>query len=87
MDDWYLSKRRDYELFVQKYTMNGELKMQLTHVEAMFKWTEDEKIAYTPTFFSIIINSRELSCFGFKIFSFRLTCSTNRKINLYTKSV
>jgi protein-disulfide isomerase len=37
--------------------MNGELKMQLTQVNATYKWTEDEKIAYTPTFF---INSYQL---------------------------
>jgi uncharacterized membrane protein len=57
LDNWYLSPQRDYSIFAPKYPLNEELIMQLTHVKAMHKWTENEKIAYTPTFF---INNYQL---------------------------
>ena len=28
LDDWYLAPKKDYEVFAEKYPMNGELKMQ-----------------------------------------------------------
>gem|GEM_PF-1320622 len=51
LDNWYLSPVRDYVFFARKYPMNGELKMQLPQINLMHKWTVDEKIAFTPTFF------------------------------------
>ncbi len=51
IDDWYLSEKRDYDRFAQKYPMNGELKTQMSKINAMHKWTEREEIAFTPTFF------------------------------------
>jgi uncharacterized membrane protein len=51
LDDWYLAKKKDYELFAAKYPMNGELKMQNAKVEAMRNWCDEVGIAFTPTFF------------------------------------
>lgn len=51
MNNWYLSPNRDYNLFAQKFPMNEDLRRQLPHITAMYKWTEAEKIAYTPTLF------------------------------------
>lgn len=51
MDDWYLTERKDYELFAQKYPMNGELKKQDDKIETMRDWCKKTHIAFTPTFF------------------------------------
>ncbi len=51
LDDWYLPKKTDYDVFAAKYPMNGELKQQDAKVDAMSKWCNDMKIEFTPTFF------------------------------------
>ncbi len=51
MDDWYLSDKKDYEVFAAKYPMNGELKQQEVKVEAVSAWCKETGIAFTPTFF------------------------------------
>lgn len=57
LDDWYLAKNKDYEVFAQKYPLNGELTSQSAKVEAMSLWCKQENIKYTP---SIFINGYEL---------------------------
>ncbi len=57
LDDWYLADKKDYDLFADKYPMNGELKRQDAKVEAMQAWCKDANIMFTPTFF---INGHQL---------------------------
>ncbi|WP_136468925.1 vitamin K epoxide reductase family protein [Flagellimonas onchidii] len=57
LDDWYLTKEKDYETFAKKYPMNGELEQQDTKIKAMRQWCNAEKITHTPTIF---INGHEL---------------------------
>ncbi|SFG00228.1 Thioredoxin [Salegentibacter agarivorans] len=57
LDDWYLADQKNYEVFARKYPMNGELKKQISKVEAMRKWCKAENITHTPTIF---INGYEL---------------------------
>ena len=57
LDAWYLAKNRDYDIFSQKYPMNGELEAQSEKIEAMRQWCEAERITHTPTIF---INGHEL---------------------------
>ncbi|MEM9866513.1 MAG: vitamin K epoxide reductase family protein [Bacteroidota bacterium] len=57
LNDWYLADTKEYNVFMQKYPLNGELKSQKHKLEAMAKWCEVEKISYTPTIF---INGHEL---------------------------
>lgn len=51
LDDWYLSSKKDYEAFAQKYPMNGELKAQGRKLTAMHTWCKEMEIRYTPTFY------------------------------------
>lgn len=51
LDYWYLSPAKDYQMLATKFMMNGELKKQGTHVEAMYLWCKNNHIIYTPTFF------------------------------------
>lgn len=51
LDDWYLAEKKDYNVFANKYPMNGELVLQGTKLRAMDKWCQEIKIAATPTFF------------------------------------
>lgn len=51
LDDWYLADTKDYEIFAEKYPMNGELMKQSSKIEAMDKWCGEMKIMATPTFF------------------------------------
>jgi len=51
LDAWYLSEKKEYEVFAAKYPMNGELRMQDNKVEAMNKWCKETGIEFTPTFF------------------------------------
>ncbi|MEO9209958.1 MAG: thioredoxin domain-containing protein [Ginsengibacter sp.] len=57
LDDWYLPDNKDYELFANKYPMNGELKKQGNQIEAMDKWCNRIDIHFTPTIF---INNYQL---------------------------
>lgn len=51
LDDWYMAEKKDYEVFAQKYPMNGELKKQGDKIEAMRNWCNETGIQFTPTFF------------------------------------
>ncbi|UKJ07499.1 DsbA family protein [Solitalea lacus] len=57
LDDWYNAPIKVYETFAAKYPLNGELQQQKEGMEAMYKWTKDIEIAFTPTFF---INGHQL---------------------------
>lgn len=57
LDDWYTADKKDYELFAEKYPMNGELKEQNSKIERMRQWCDMENITHTPTIF---INGYEL---------------------------
>jgi protein-disulfide isomerase len=51
LDDWYLSEKKDYDLFASKYPINGELLKQGDKIEAMSKWCKAMQINVTPTIF------------------------------------
>lgn len=57
LDDWYLAEHKDYDLFANKYPINGELEQQKNKIEAMRIWCDNENITHTPTIF---INGYEL---------------------------
>jgi uncharacterized membrane protein/thiol-disulfide isomerase/thioredoxin len=51
LDDWYLSDRKDYDVFAAKYPMNGELSKQGDKIDLMDKWCKQMDIRVTPTIF------------------------------------
>lgn len=51
LDDWYITDKKDYEVFAAKYPMNGEIKEQESKLDAMNKWCTDAEITATPTIF------------------------------------
>ena len=51
LDDWYLPETKNYDLFAEKYPMNGELLQQGNKIEAMNKWCDEIKVSSTPTIF------------------------------------
>jgi uncharacterized membrane protein len=51
LDDWYLADKKNYNLFADKYPINGELKQQEVQIEAMSKWCKEAGIFGTPTLF------------------------------------
>lgn len=57
LDDWYNAEQKDYNVFANKYVMNGELEKQKNKLQAMREWCQKEKIKHTPTVF---INGHEL---------------------------
>jgi len=57
LDDWYLADKKNYEVFANKYPLNGELKNQKKKLEAMNIWCKQQSIKHTPTIF---INGYEL---------------------------
>ena len=57
LDDWYLAKKKDYDVFALKYPMNGELKEQENKLDLMKHWCDEAEVTATPTFF---INGRRL---------------------------
>jgi len=57
LDDWYLADKKDYTHFAKLYPSTIGLEEQGNAIEAMFKWCNEMKIQYTPTFF---INGFEL---------------------------
>lgn len=57
LDNWYLAANKDYEVFASKYPMNGNLKEQISKIDAMSDWCDKMKIRVTPTVF---INGKEL---------------------------
>ena len=57
LDDWYLSEKKDYNVFAAHYPMNGELLQQDHKLEAMATWCRKMNVVATPTFF---INGHQL---------------------------
>lgn len=57
LDNWYLAKKKDYDVFASKYPIKSELNAQMNKIKAMRQWCEAENITYTPTLF---INGYEL---------------------------
>ena len=57
LDDWYHAEQKDYEVFANKYSTNGELELQNDKIEKMSNWCDAENITHTPTIF---INGYEL---------------------------
>ncbi len=57
LDDWYHAPKKDYEVFANKYPMNGELKQQYETLEKMSEWCHKADIQFTPTIF---INGKQL---------------------------
>lgn len=57
LDDWYSNKYKDYDVFAEKYPVNGELEQQNWKIKVMRQWCDAENITYTPTVF---INGHEL---------------------------
>lgn len=57
LDDWYLSDKKDFQKFANKYPMNCELKQQEEKIEAMSNWCKEAEIISTPTIF---VNGRKL---------------------------
>jgi uncharacterized membrane protein len=51
LDDWYLNEKKDYELFAQKFPVNGELEKQSDSLKAMRTWCDQMEVQYTPTFY------------------------------------
>ena len=49
--DWYTPDQKDYGMFAAKYSLNGELEMKESKLEAMDKWTKETDISFTPTIF------------------------------------
>lgn len=57
LDEWYLAEQKNYEVFANKYPLNGELQKQQEKLEKMSVWCKDQKITHTPTIF---VNGYEL---------------------------
>jgi len=57
LDHWYLSDKKEYDVFAAKYPMNGELIKQGDKIEAMDNWCKSMNIQVTPT---IYINGYQL---------------------------
>lgn len=51
LDDWYLAKEKNYDVFANKYPVNGELDEQAKKIDQMKDWCEKVKIEFTPTIF------------------------------------
>ena len=51
LDDWYLSDKKEYDVFAVKYAMNGELTKQGHKIEAMDNSCKAMNIHATPTIF------------------------------------
>jgi len=51
LDDWYLADKKDYQVFANRYPLNGEIKQQEQQIEQMRKWCEEAEISFTPTIF------------------------------------
>ncbi|OYY07284.1 MAG: hypothetical protein B7Y66_12880, partial [Sphingobacteriia bacterium 35-36-14] len=51
LDDWYLAKEKNYDVFANKYPINGEIDKQTDKINQMKDWCEKVKIEYTPTIF------------------------------------
>lgn len=57
LDDWYMSKNKDYDSFAEKYPVEIPLNKYDSKLDEMSKWCKINNISYTPT---IYINGYEL---------------------------
>jgi protein-disulfide isomerase len=51
LDEWWQAEKKDYEVFADKYKMNGEINRQGEKIEAMNNWCKAMEITFTPTIF------------------------------------
>lgn len=51
LDDWYNAPKKDYQVFANKYPLNGELQAQGEKLKSMSEWCKKIGITFTPTFF------------------------------------
>ncbi len=51
LDDWYLADKKEYDVFSEKYQLNGELDTQGEKLNLMKAWCDEVKIDFTPTIF------------------------------------
>jgi len=51
LNQWYLSRKKNYELFAKKYPIDFDVDGLEKKKEAMVKWCKDVEIENTPTFF------------------------------------
>lgn len=52
LDDWYLSKKKDYAEFALKYPVTqSQLQAQMVSINNMRKWIDKFEITFTPAFF------------------------------------
>ncbi|NJO25306.1 MAG: thioredoxin domain-containing protein [Bacteroidia bacterium] len=51
LDDWYGADKKEYDVFADKYELNGEVETQGEKLKAMKAWCDEVKIEFTPTFF------------------------------------
>ena len=58
LDNWYENEKKNYDVFAEKYPVNGELELQIKKISQMYTWCSKERITRTPTIF---INNYELS--------------------------
>lgn len=57
LNDWYLAKEKNYQVFANKYPIAAQLLRQDGKIEAMQNWCEQTQISYTPTIF---VNGQQL---------------------------
>lgn len=51
LNDWYLSKEKNYEVFAAKYPVNIALDTYNKKLDDMIEWCSINKITYTPTIY------------------------------------
>lgn len=51
IDDWYLSREKNYGVFAADYPIGGNLNDYIEQVEKMRKWCDNMEIDHTPTYF------------------------------------
>lgn len=51
LDDWYNAKEKNFEVFATKYQINVDSHEVIDQIDKMYKWTKDNDITFTPTFF------------------------------------
>ncbi len=57
LDNWYLTEKKDYDIFSASYPLNGEIDKEKANMDNMITWCREKKISYTPTIF---FNGHEL---------------------------
>ena len=57
VDEWYMAKDKDYDIFAAKYPMGSKLEEQGSKIDKMKNWCDEAEITGTPTIF---INGKRL---------------------------